>query len=193
MNRAATEFIFANTPVIETERLYLRKMNTSDAKDMYEYACDCEVTEYLTWAPHPDVEYTRRYLGSVERAYKNSTFFDWALVLKANDKMVGTCGFTSFDYENEGCEIGYVLNPRYRGYELMPEAVAAVIGFAFDSLGAKVVTARFMKGNDASLRVMEKCGMTFVDYKENSIVCRGKGITVGSCRLSLSDYRTNNR
>lgn len=191
MNKASTEFIFSNTEIIETERLFLRKIRCSDAKDMYEYACDKDVTRYLTWNPHPDVEYTKRYLGTVERAYKDCTFFDWAVVLKANSKMIGTCGFTSFDFESESCEVGYVLNPRYRGYELMPEAVKAVIKFAFEEIGAKKVTARFMQGNDASLRVMEKCNMTFNGYAPDAIVCRGEKITVGNCSLSLSEYRTN--
>jgi len=190
MNRTANEVIFSDTSAIVTERLILRKIRCSDARDMFEYACDPDVTRYLTWEPHSDVEYTKRYLGTVERAYKKHTFFDWAVVLKATNKMIGTCGFTSFDYEKESCEVGYVINPRYRGYELMPEAVNAVIEFAFDKLGAKSVTARFMKGNDASLRVMEKCRMTFVGYEENAIVCRGRGITVGTCKVTLSEYRT---
>ena len=190
MNKRSNELIFSETDFIVTERLILRKMRTGDANDMFEYACDSDVTKYLTWEPHPDADYTRRYLGTVERAYKKRTFFDWAVTLKANLKMVGSCGFTSFDYEKDCCEVGYVLNPRYRGYELMPEAVNAVIKFAFENLGAKAVTARFMKGNDASLRVMEKCRMTFVGYEENSIVCRGRGITVGTCVITLSEYRT---
>ncbi len=190
MYKRNVEILFADTDCIETDRLILRKMRCSDAKDMYEYASDSEVTRYLTWDPHPSVDYTKRYLGSVERAYKNNRFFDWAVVLKANSKMIGTCGFTSFDYLKESCEVGYVLNPRYRAYGLMPEAVNAVIRFAFEKLLAKRVTARFMKGNDASLRVMEKCGMTFDGYVENAIVRKGENITVGSCSITEVVYRT---
>lgn len=191
MNRFMTELLFANTDVIVTERLILRKIRVSDAKDMYEYACDDSVVKYLTWGPHPDVAYTKRYLATVERAYKNNTYFDWAIVLKANRKMIGTCGFTSFNYDTSTCEIGYVLNPRYRGYGLMPEAVNAVIEFAFDKIGAKYVEARFMKGNDASLRVMEKCRMTLQGYSQNAIKCRGENIDVGRCLLNVADYKTH--
>lgn len=190
MNKFATELLFSNTDIILTNRLILRKIRASDAKDMYEYASDSDVVRYLTWGPHPDVSYTKRYLATVERAYKNNTFFDWALVLKANEKMIGTCGFTSFDYDSSTCEIGYVLNPRYRGYGLMPEAVNAVIEFAFDKLGAKAVEARFMKGNNASLRVMEKCNMSFDGYLSEALVHRGESVEVGRCILNVADYRT---
>ncbi len=191
MDKFTTELLFANTNVIVTSRLILRKIRLSDARDMYEYACDDTVVKYLTWGPHPDVTYTKRYLATVERAYKNKTFFDWAVVLKANHKMIGTCGFTSFNYEEKCCEIGYVLNPRYRGYGLMPEAVNAVMEFAFDKLGAKTVEAKFMKGNDASLRVMEKCGMTLDGYTTNALVCKGMSVDVGRCYLNVCDYRTH--
>lgn len=190
MNKFATEILFSKTDIIVTNRLLLRKIRLSDAKDMYEYASDNDVVKYLTWGPHPDVAYTKRYLATVERAYKNKTFFDWAVVLKVNHKMIGTCGFTSFDYSNCMCEIGYVLNPRYRGYGIMPEAVNAVIEFAFDKLGAKTVEAKFMKGNDASLRVMEKCRMSFEGYTPSAIMCRGERIDVGRCTLNVADYRT---
>ncbi len=190
MNKRANEIIFTDTNIIATERLILRKMRCTDAKDMFEYACDSDVTKFLTWEPHSSPEYTKRYLGTVERAYKNRTFFDFAVVLKANSKMIGSCGFSSFDYDHNSCEIGYVLNPRYRGYGLMPEAVSAVIEFAFDCLGAAEVTARFMEGNDASLRVMEKCGMSLERFVPDAVICRGKRVNVGICRLSLSEYRT---
>ena len=58
--------IFTHMPVIETERLLLRKMRADDAPDMYEYACRRDVTEFLTWCPHVDESYTRDYLEYIE-------------------------------------------------------------------------------------------------------------------------------
>jgi [ribosomal protein S5]-alanine N-acetyltransferase len=40
---------FDDIPKIETEHLILRKITLDDAKDMYLYASNEEVTRYVTW------------------------------------------------------------------------------------------------------------------------------------------------
>lgn len=183
--------VFSPPPCLETERLLLRAIKPRDADDMFEYSSDSEVTRYLTWEPHSSKRYTRLYISGVENAYRRGAFFDWALVLRANGKMIGTCGFTSFDEQRSSCEIGYVLNPRYRGYGLAPEAAFRVIRFAFEVLGARRVEAKFMEGNTASLRVMEKCGMRFEKTEKNAALpalAKGKRVDVGVCSLTLGEY-----
>ena len=55
--------VFKDPPVLETERLLLRPLSVSDAKDMYEYSSREEVTRYLLYSPHESLEYTERYLN----------------------------------------------------------------------------------------------------------------------------------
>lgn len=150
-----------NPPVIETERLRLRKLRVKDARDMFEYSSEPSVTEYLTWDPHSALRYTVRYLKRINEAYNDNMFYDWAIELKSKKKMIGTCGYTSFNFDNESVEVGYVLNPRYEGYGLMTEALRAVINFSLETLHFKRVEGRFMVGNRKSRSVMERCGMTF--------------------------------
>ena len=114
MNNFITE-IFRNPPVLFTERLMLRKMERFDSEDMFEYASLPETTEYLLWSPHPDLNYTRKYLAFIGGQYKNCQFYDWAVCLRDGGKMIGTCGFTKLDAKNMCGEIGYVINPAYRG------------------------------------------------------------------------------
>lgn len=188
MNEEIIKSIFRLPPRIETERLILRAVGPGDKYDMFEYASDREVTKYLTWCPHPSLNYTKRYIESVCAAYRNGTFFDFAVELKAKRKMIGTCGFTSFDYRNNSCEVGYVLNPRYRGYSLAPEAVLAVMRFAFTTLKAHRVFARYMEGNDASRRVMEKCGMAYEGTAKGALFLDGNYVDVGCCAITSDSY-----
>ena len=45
--------------IIETERLILRRFTIEDAEDMFNGWCnDPEVTRFLTWPPHDNVEVT---------------------------------------------------------------------------------------------------------------------------------------
>ena len=41
--------LFKEFPVIKTERFVLREILISDAKDLYEYYHDEQVTHYLDW------------------------------------------------------------------------------------------------------------------------------------------------
>ena len=181
--------IFSNIPTLETPRLVMREMRAGDCFDMYEYAKNREVTKYLTWSPHPDSEYTKAYLCNLKNHYKMGMFYDWALVLKEEEKMIGTCGFTRFDLANNSAEIGYVINPEHKGKEIAPEAARRVLEFGFYNLDLNRIEARYMVGNDASRRVMEKLGMKFEGVARKSICVNGVYRDVGTCAILASEFK----
>ena len=180
--------IFSRIPELRTERLILRKMRVGDEEDMYAYARKSEVTRYLLWSPHPDIYYTRDYLHYLATRYAAGSFYDWAIVLKSSGRMIGTCGFTAFDCSHDAAEIGYVLNPDYRGQGIAPEAVRAVMAFGFDKLALHRIEARFIEGNEASLRVMEKVGMRFEGYRREAMLIKGVYRTIGYSSILRAEY-----
>ncbi len=175
--------IFSAMPTLETERLRLRPMRVGDCFDMFEYARRADVTEYLTWSPHRDIEYTKSYLAYIAGHYRLGDFYDWALEYKPEGKMIGTCGFTRFDFAHDCGEVGYVINPAYRGRGLAPEAVRCVLGFGFERLGLHRIESRYIVGNEASRRVMEKVGMCFEGISYGRMRIRGKYRDIGTCAL----------
>lgn len=192
MKREEIYRIFSNIPTMQTERLTLRRLMVSDARDMYEYSKDEEVTRYLTWEAHPDPSYTREYLQYLGTHYNVGDFFDWGVVLASEDKMIGTCGFTRFDYNNNCGEVGYVINPAYRGRGIAVEALESVMQFGFEELGLNRIEAKFMEGNDASMRVMEKVGMTFEGYHRSSMLVKGEYRTIGVSAILRDEYFARN-
>lgn len=181
--------MFSRMPKLETERLLLRPMRVSDAADMFAYAKDPEVTRYLLWRPHPNIEHTRAYLEYLAGRYRLGMHYEWAVVLKAEDRMIGTCGFSTVDCANNTAEIGYVLNPQYRGRELMPEAVTRVLRFGFDMMCLHRIEARYMIGNDASRHVMDKVGMKFEGVRREAMLVKGAYRDIGVCAILSPDFR----
>lgn len=181
--------IFAKMPQLETERLILRAMRVGDAEDMFAYAKNPEVTEFLLWKPHPSPEYTRSYLEYLAGRYRLGQHYEWAMVLRADGHMIGTCGFSRIDCANHCAEIGYVLNPAYRGRELIPEAAKRVLRFGFDILGMHRIEARYMAGNTASLRVMEKLGMKPEGICRESMLVKGAYRDIGTCAILAREFR----
>lgn len=180
--------VFSHLPELTTERLTLRRMMVLDTDDMYEYACRPDVTKYLTWHPHPDRDYTREYLQYLGNRYAAGMFYDWAVIYEPDCKMVGTCGFTSFNCTSDSAEVGYVLNPEYWGRGIATEALSRVLQFAFEELGLHRVEARFMQENERSRRVMEHVGMTFEGILRDAMLVKGNYVGVGICSILRSEW-----
>ncbi|MEG4075501.1 GNAT family protein [Microcoleus sp. Pol14C2] len=151
--------ILADLPTIETERLLLRKITLNDASDMFEYACNPEVSKYTMWSTHTSIEDTKYFLKSITKMYKRRELVDWGIVHKADKKFIGTCGFVEWSMTHSRAEIGYALSRNYWGEGYMSEAVNAVIEFGFREMLLNRILARCEVSNIASARVMEKVGM----------------------------------
>lgn len=181
--------LFAEMPSLQTKRLYLRPMRVSDAGDMYCYAKRQDVTEYLLWSPHPSENYTADYLRYIQGRYALGEFYDWAVVERTTERMIGSCGFTRFDFPHNVGEIGYVLNPEYHGMGYGTEAAERVLQFGFDILHLHRIEAKFMQGNHASRHVMEKLGMTFEGYRRDGMLVKNVYRTIGTCAILENEYR----
>lgn len=190
MDRISRYFI--KPEKLRTSRLLLRPMKVKDTDDMFEYASRSDVTEFLLWAPHDDRSFTKRYLKNVEAAYRRGQFYDWAVELVSENKMIGTCGIADFDLPNSTAEIGYVLNPDYHNRGYATEAVMEVIAYCFNTLNINRVEARYMVGNDASRRVMEKCKMKFEGIKRDGLFVKDGYRDIGTCAILASDFRRMN-
>ena len=188
MKKEAIRRIFSHIPELYTERLYLRGMLVADAPDMFDYARDPEVSRFLTWEPHPHVKFTKSYLTCVGQQYRTGDFFDWAVIHRESGRMIGTCGFTSFRYESNAGEIGYVLHPDFRGQGLATEAVRAVLSFGFEELELHRIEARYMQENIASRRLMERVGMTFEGFAREAELVKGSYRTIGRCAILRREY-----
>ncbi len=189
MKREKIGRIFSHMPTLETPRLRLRPMRMSDSADFYDYARRPEVTVFLRWSPHSSEQYTKDYLRYIEQRYAMGEFYDWAVVEKESGRMIGTCGFTRFDFSHNAGEIGYVLNPDFHGKGYGTEAAQRVVRFGFEELGLHRIEAKFIQGNQASLRVMEKLGMRFEGYRRDGMWIKNSYRTIGVCAILEQDPR----
>ena len=180
--------LFSKIPEMESERLIFRSIKKKDLNDIFEYSSDPRTSEYLLWEPHESVEFTKKFIDIILSKYKSGEYNDWAIVLKENKKMIGTCGLTRIDERNRTVEIGYVINPEYWGRGLATEAAKRVVKFAFEELGANRVEARFLYGNERSLNVMKKIGMKFEGYIRESLFVKGKYKSVGVSSILKREY-----
>ena len=149
---------FIGTNPIDLKRLYLRPFKLGDLNDVFDYANNENVTRYLTWNSHKNLAETYNFLLKTATIYDDKTF-RWAIVLKQNNKVIGSIDVTRIEEENSVAEIGYVLNETYHNQGYMSEAFKGVIDYLFNKVQFKKIVACYQLENIASKRVMEKCGL----------------------------------
>ncbi len=152
----------AGTKIIETQRLILRQFKEEDASDMFNnWASDDEVTRYLSWQTHSDIEVSKKILKMWIDEYSTQENYNWAIEIKENESVVGSIALMNIDNNIENCEIGYCISKTFWNKGIITEAFSAVIHFAFRELGFERITGRHHVDNAASGRVMEKCGLKY--------------------------------
>lgn len=167
------EDIFSDIPILETDRLLLRKLQLDDKKDIFEYASDPLVCKYTTWSVHESIEESKNFLISVIKDYNNHLIAPWGIVDKEDNKLIGTCGFVNWIVDDDRAEIGYALSRKYWGKGYMTEAVRAVIAFGFSTMNLNRIEARCKIENIPSAKVMEKVGMKFEGILREHLFVKG--------------------
>ena len=151
---------------METERLILDPIRESDKEDYFHnISHDEKVLE----------TFICRYAETLEdfdfsSCPGRSDLF--AVRLKETDRLIGIINF--FDEKEGACEIGYGIGSRYWNQGYATEAVRRFLKYLFTEKGLHTVYASFFTGNDASRRVMEKCGMTYDHFSEKELTHMGK-------------------
>ncbi len=146
--------------VAETERLVLRKFDEGDAAAYYALGSDPAVTRYTGTGRLTSLEHALQVLRANPLAdYQRHGFGRWACVLKASGEVIGFAGLKRLDDLGE-VDIGFWLMPAYWGIGLGTEAGRAVLTYGFEHLRIVRIIGLVDPANVASIRVLEKLGMT---------------------------------
>ncbi len=148
---------------LETDRLILRQFTILDAEPMFNnWASDPEVTKYLTWLPHADVDVSRTVLEDWIKSYDRKNYYQWAIVPKDNDgEPIGSISAVRMNDDVEKIHIGYCIGRKWWHQGIMSEALKAVMDFFFDKVEANRIESRHDPNNPHSGMVMKKCGMKY--------------------------------
>jgi len=154
---------------IQTERLVLRRSQPDDAGAISAYRSDPRVHRYQGWA-RTDVEGVR---GEIEEMAAREPgeaggWVQFSVEERGSLALVGDVGMSPADGEPGVIKVGYTMDPAYQGRGYATEAVAALVAFAFDALGAVVVRAYASAENLPSIRVAEKVGMRLAERFERT-------------------------
>lgn len=175
-----------NTPELETERLYLRKIHTDDVKEIFDcWMRDEDVSRYMWWRASDDIKETKAFVEFELNNLENSNWNRWIIVLKNTNEIIGTC-LIFYNEDEKHWDISYNLGKNFWGRGYATEAMRAVVKYAAEVMQIEEIYTSYAIENRASEHVLEKMGFQFI--KEIPYECNGGDIvTTGRyCRLKVS-------
>jgi RimJ/RimL family protein N-acetyltransferase len=144
---------------LETERTYLRKLTTEDAKNFYALNIDLEVLKYTGDKPFDTLEDAKTFLSNYNQ-YEKYGVGRLAVIEKKSNTFIGWCGL-KYSPDLDEYDIGFRFQRANWNKGFATETAKKCLEFGFDNLNLKEIVGRAMKENKASIKVLEKIGMTF--------------------------------
>lgn len=147
-------------PILETSRLYLRKITNEDAIDIFEYLSNDIVTRYLGKESLNNIIEAYELINKINNNYLEGRGIRWGIVHKDSQKLIGTMGYDGIHMKNKRADIGYDLNSSYWRLGYATEAINEIIKFGFNELELNRIGAVAFLDNTASLSLLGKVGFT---------------------------------
>ncbi|GAA0525629.1 RimJ/RimL family protein N-acetyltransferase [Rhizomicrobium palustre] len=172
-------------PRLETERLLLRPPVFGDAPAIARWLGDYEIAKNMDSSPFPITTRDAEHL--VKKAIEDQArgeAYSFAIVRKESGRLLGFCSLTL----HEGAyEISFWIARPFWGQGFASEAAKKLAGFAFKTLKAERIAARWFDDAPASGRVLGKLG--FTPLRAEASTTPARGLKALSHRMEL--YREN--
>lgn len=160
-------------PRIIFAEAHLRPLRPADASAFFAYLSDPAVTE-LTSYPPVTMPLVESMIQKSQTRWAGGELAKWAIALRRDDQLIGTCGFNDFSAAHRWAELAYDLAQAFWGKGLMRQAAAAAIDWAFADGQIDRVHAYVRTDNMRSAILLERLGFVREGCLRSFRVCRGR-------------------
>ena len=162
--------------ILETPRLLLRPLLSSDNKAMFVMDSNPNVHLYLGNDPVKSIEQCDQYIQNIQQQYKQNGIGRFAIVTKETQEIIGWAGL-KFITETENnhsnyYDIGYRLSEAYWGKGYGYEAAKAWLDHGFNEMKIPAVYASAHIDNAGSNKILQKIGLQQHEpYLHHNVSC----------------------
>jgi len=160
---------FSPFPILETERLFLRKLSLDDAEEIFALRSSDEVNKYIDRPKANDIDEAIAFINKVNIGVANDNWLYWVICFKDNPMLIGTICLWNLNEEESKAEVGYELIPEYQGKGIAKEALLKIIEFGFDNVQLNKIEAYTYKENLSSTKLLEKFNFVRDLHEESKI------------------------
>lgn len=161
--------------MLETDRLVLREFAAEDFDAVHAYASDPEVVAYMPWGPNTEQD-TTDFLERA-RGYRDvdpRADFVMAVQRRSDARVIGGIGLHLHPPDAHQAMLGYCYASEAWGKGFATEAALELVAFGFDLIGVHRIWAGCDPDNTASIRVLEKLGMSLEGRLREDSRIRGR-------------------
>jgi ribosomal-protein-alanine N-acetyltransferase len=145
-------------PLLETDRLLLRRIDPSDADVILALRGNPELMKYIPRPLAKTKEDALAFIEMIDTNWETNTAITWSITLKEDSTTIGNIGYYRIQPENHRAEIGYMALAEYHGKGYVTEAIQALLRYGFEQMQLHSVEAVIDPNNIASERVLQKNG-----------------------------------
>ncbi len=149
-------------PTLRTANLTLRPIIPADAITLYCVYQTEGVLQYFPDATPPPLEKVERFTSHQQAHWKKHGYGNWGVLPDGQQEIIGWAGLQYLP-ELEETEVGFLLDKPFWGQGYATLAAFASLEFGFTHFDLDHIIALVHPENLASRRVIEKCGMSYVD------------------------------
>lgn len=160
-------------PTFELDTARLRPLRADDAAALFAYLSNPAVTE-LTSYPDVALSLAEAMIERSRTRWAAGEPSRWAVALRADDQLIGTCGFNDFSRPHRWAELAYDLAEPHWGKGLISRAVSAALDWVFQQDQVDRVQAYVRVDNARSQRVLDRAGFTREGRLRSLRICRGQ-------------------
>ena len=147
-------------PELSTDRLKLRRIEVDDIPLLVKYANSKKVSDYILNMPYPYQEFDAVCrISYVQQGFKANTRYVFAIVLKATAGFIGEISL-HLDNQKNMAQLAYWIGEPLWNNGFVTEAIKAILKFGFERLNLDLIYATCEEDNIASIRVLQKNGMS---------------------------------
>lgn len=178
--------------VIETERLRLKPYEIGFADEIYEVVKQKEIADTTAMIPHPyPRENVKYWINYLQKSFEQGTAYEFAVFLKEDGRYIGNCGFVAISQQHKTAEIGYFIDVAQWGNGYATEACKSLITYGFQDLQLNRISARCMRRNIASKKVLKRSGMVWEGCHRQEFIKNGAYEDIDYFAILAKDYVTD--
>ena len=168
----------------------LRRFRLADLESFQAYRADPEVGRYQGWVPmSTDAAIVFFNAMSVATFGEVDQWMQIAIADPVTDQLLGDIGICVHGGDDAHGEIGYSIAAAWQQRGLAAEAVRAALALVFECSGIARVVAVTDARNVASLRLLQRVGMTHTSSEDT--VFRGESCTEHTFVLSRCAFQVD--
>lgn len=145
-------------PTLESERLLLREIHSTDVEAIYSIFSNEEVTKYYGLKTFDHIKQAEDLIEAFTTNFQSKRGLRWGIERKGTPGLIGTIGFNLWSPAHKRAEIGYDIHPDYWRTGYASEAIGKIVEYGFQEMALTRIGAIVFVENEASRQLLLKQG-----------------------------------